>query len=141
MKTNKTLFASLVCLALFLIFNLQWTMQDYGLKSISLSKQVLAQDSTTSWFDKVMGDVTKLWDNAHKYADYKVHKGTKRSITTTIEGTTGISIGRPGVSGTTGINNSVTIKQTEYLYICVDGKDRIFCSESWLNSPDYINIE
>lgn len=141
MKVNKTLFASLVGLALFLIFNLQWTMQDYGLKSISLSKQVLAQDSTTNLVDKIIGGVTKLWEDAHQYAEYKAHKGTEREVTKTIEGTTGVSIGRPGASGTTGVKNSITIKQIEYLYICVGGKDRIFCSESWLNSPHYVNVE
>lgn len=141
MKVNKTLFASLVGLTLFLIFNLQWTMQDYGLKSISLSKQVLAQDSTTNLVDKIIGGVTKLWEDAHQYAEYKEYKGTKREVTKTIEGTTGVSIGRPGASGTTGVKNSTTIKQIEYLYICISGKDRIFCSESWLNSPHYVYVE
>lgn len=141
MKTNKKLFGSLVCLALFFIFNLQWSMQDYGLKSISLSKQVLAQDSATSWFDKVMGGITDWWDDKHIYAEYKEYKGTKREVTTTVGGTTEINIGRPGLSGSTGISNGVVIKQTEYLYICIDGKDDIFCSGSWLDSPDYINVK
>lgn len=66
MNTKKMFFVGLAVLTVAMVSNLQWSMQDYGLKSISLSKQILAQDSD-GWWDTVTGTVSDWYDSLKEY--------------------------------------------------------------------------
>lgn len=141
MRTKKMLIAGLAVLAVSFTSNLQWSMQDYGLKSISLSEQLLAQGTTeTGWWDKTTGAVSDWWHDLHNYSKDKKYLGVTRQKTTTNGssggGTVTIGNGNIGASGSSGSNSSVTIVENEYLYECQDGKDDFTCTDSWKNSPN-----
>lgn len=137
MKTKKFIFVCAALLVVAFVSNLQWAMQDYGFKSITLSPQILAQGSDTNWWDKVTATVSQWWDDLHEYKKAYCGITRKRSTTTTNSnsGTITVGNGNVGLSGGTGLTVVEMATFDEYLYKCYAGKEDIFCSESWENSP------
>lgn len=129
MKKNRNLMLSVLVAGVAIASNLQWSYQDYGLKTISLSKQVLAQDSNSD--SKETGLLDKVTDWLYEYDDEKEYSGQSRKRTSSIGGSLSgfITDIISGVGGT--ITAETTIEQEEFYNKCVDGKDRIFCSDGW----------
>lgn len=129
MKKNRNLMLSVLVAGVAIASNLQWSYQDYGLKTISLSKQVLAQDSNSD--SKETGLLDKVTDWLYEYDDEKVFSGETRKRKATTGGTLsgGISDITHDVSGS--ITVETTTEQIEYYNKCKAGKDRIFCSDGW----------
>lgn len=129
MKKNRNLMLSVLVAGVAIASNLQWSYQDYGLKTISLSKQVLAQDSNSD--SKETGLLDKVTDWLYEYDDEKVYSGQSRKRTSSIGGSLSGFITNiiSGVGGT--ITAETTIEQEEFYNECVEGKDRIFCSDGW----------
>lgn len=127
-------FVGLAVLTVAMVSNLQWSMQDYGLKSISLSKQILAQDSD-GWWDTVTGTVSDWYDSLKEYDSKKTHMGITKIVKTTSASGGSIGISPGGITGSVSNSNSTETTQIYYLNECQKGTSDIFCSDSWDYKP------
>ena len=118
MNKRKMVFVGLAFIAVAMVSNLQWSMQDYGLKSISLSKQILAQDSNGFW-NIVTGTVSDWYEGLGRY-----DKDKKFGYVTRMREVTTGSLG-----------DSSSIICNEFLNKCVEGTDIYSCNASWDLKP------
>ena len=147
MKRKKVFLSGLAMLAVAFVLNLQWSLQDYGIKSITLSQQILAQGHSKNngtdtgggtLLDDISGKISHVFSK--KYSAIKVHNHITREVTDEFTFTDGLSVAiaiSPAAAITRAISAAFSkkITYTQYLYECQEGQDDIFCMDSWRNSP------
>lgn len=129
MRTKRFVIAGVVMIVAAMLCNLNWAMNDYGIKEISLDSRILAQSTTTNSGNNKPGGGTG--SDAPKGVGIERHPCT---ISGKVEANMTIKVCFIPFKADAEGNITITVGDAEILCL-VEGKysrcDQMYCSDFW----------
>lgn len=141
MKTKRFVIAGVVMIVAAMLCNLNWAMNDYGIKEISLDSSILAQSTTADKGNNGQdnGDGGTAGDSDPKGVG--IEKGPC-SISGTVEANATIWVGIIPFKANGKGDIDITVKNAEILCL-VSGNyrecEQIYCADFWRKEGVFLN--